>query len=83
MEIARVDARDGKEIERVVTTNARNANVGLIVTLSGSAIVHRKLLIALADRHRLPAVYPGRFFVKDGGLMVLILLMGFVLELPT
>jgi putative ABC transport system substrate-binding protein len=69
VEIAPVDARDGKEIERVVTTIARNANVGLIVTLSGSAIVHRKLLIALADRYRLPAVYPGRFFVKDGGLV--------------
>jgi ABC-type uncharacterized transport system substrate-binding protein len=69
VEIAPVDARDGKEIERAVNTIARNANVGLIVTLSGSAIVHRKLLIALADRHRLPAVYPGRFFVKDGGLI--------------
>jgi putative ABC transport system substrate-binding protein len=69
VEIAPVDARDGKEIERAVSTIARNANVGLIVTLSGSAIGHRKLLIALADRHRLPAVYPGRFFVKDGGLV--------------
>ena len=69
VEITPVDARDGKEIERAVSTNARNGNVGLIVTLSGSAIVHRKLLIALADRHRLPAVYPGRFFVKDGGLV--------------
>jgi len=69
VEVAPVDARDSKEIERTVSTIARNANVGLIVTLSGSAIVHRKLLIALADRHRLPAVYPGRFFVKDGGLV--------------
>ena len=69
VEITPVDARDSKEIECAVSTIARNANVGLIVTLSGSAIVHRKLLIALADRHRLPAVYPGRFFVKDGGLV--------------
>jgi len=69
VEVAPVDARDSKEIERTVGTIARNANVGLIVTLSGSAIVHRKLLIALADRHRLPAIYPGRFFVKDGGLV--------------
>jgi putative tryptophan/tyrosine transport system substrate-binding protein len=69
VEVAPVDARDGKEIERAVSTNARNGNVGLIVTLSGSAIGHRKLLIALADRHRLPAVYPGRFFVKEGGLV--------------
>jgi len=69
VEVAPVDARDSKEIERTVGTIARNANVGLIVTLSGSAIVHRKLLIALKDRHRLPAIYPGRFFVKDGGLV--------------
>jgi putative ABC transport system substrate-binding protein len=69
VEVAPVDARDSKEIERTVGTIARNANLGLIVTLSGSAIVHRKLLIALADRHRLPAIYPGRFFVKDGGLV--------------
>ena len=58
VEITPVDARDSKEIECAVSTIARNANVGLIVTLSGSAIVHRKLLIALADRHQLPAVYP-------------------------
>src|SRR5215471_2801238 len=67
VEVAPVDPRDSKEIERTVGTIARNANVGLIVTLSGSAIVHRKLLIALADRHRLPAIYPGRFFVKPEG----------------
>ena len=47
---------NGKEIEHTVTTFARGSNVGLIVTLSGSAIGHRKLMITLAARHRLPAV---------------------------
>ena len=69
VEATPVDARDGKEIERTVTTFARGSNVGLIVTLSGSAIGHRKLMITLAARHRLPAVYPARYFVKDGGLV--------------
>ena len=68
VEATPVDARDGKEIERTVTTFARGSNVGLIVTLSGSAIGHRKLIITLAARYRLPAVYPDRYFVKDGGL---------------
>ncbi len=69
MEVTPVDARDSKEIERNVTTFARGSNVGLIVTLSGSAIGHRKLIITLAAQHRLPAVYPARYFVKDGGLV--------------
>ena len=69
VEATPVDARDGKEIEHTVTTFARGSNVGLIVTLSGSAIGHRKLMITLAARHRLPAVYPARYFVKDGGLV--------------
>jgi putative tryptophan/tyrosine transport system substrate-binding protein len=68
VETAPVDARDGREIERTVSTIARNSNVGLIVTLSGAAISHRKLLITLAAQHRLPAVYPARYFVEDGGL---------------
>jgi putative tryptophan/tyrosine transport system substrate-binding protein len=69
VETTPVDARDGKEIEHTVTTFARSSNVGLIVTLSGAAIGHRKLMISLAARHRLPAVYPARYFVKDGGLV--------------
>jgi putative ABC transport system substrate-binding protein len=68
VEVTPVDSRDSKEIERVVSTIAPNSNVGLIVTLSGAAIGHRKLLITLAARHRLPAVYPDRYFVQDGGL---------------
>ena len=68
VEVAPVDTRDGEEMERAVHTFARNSNVGLIVTLSGAAIGHRKLLISLAARYRLPAMYPARYFVKDGGL---------------
>src|SRR5262245_2000507 len=67
-EVTPVDARDGKEIERAVTQFARGSNAGLIVTLSGAAIGNRKLIITLASRHRLPAVYPHRYFVSDGGL---------------
>jgi len=69
VEVAPVDPRDGNEIERAVNTFARNSNVGLIVTLSGAAIGYRKLLITLAARHRLPAVYPARYFVNEGGLV--------------
>src|SRR5262249_24567358 len=58
-----------KEIERAITQAARGSNIGLIVTLSGSAIANRKLFITLAARHRLPSVYPARYFVTDGGLI--------------
>ena len=61
--------RDAGEIERAVAAFARGPNGGLIVTASASAIVHRDLIIALAARHRLPAVYPFRFFVANGGLI--------------
>ena len=69
VELSPVDARDPKEIERTITTFARGSNRGLIVTLSGSAIGNRKLIISLATRHRLPAVYPNGIFVADGGLI--------------
>jgi putative ABC transport system substrate-binding protein len=57
------------ELERAVTDFARFPNGGLIVPASTPAIVHRKLIITLAARHRLPAVYPYRFFVASGGLI--------------
>jgi len=69
VELSPVDARDGKEIERAITTFAHGSNGGLIVTLSGSAIGNRKLIITLAAQHRLPTVYPDRIFVTDGGLI--------------
>ena len=49
--------------------SARGSNGGLIVTASGLAIVHRELIVTLAARHKLPAVYYYRFFVTDGGLV--------------
>jgi putative tryptophan/tyrosine transport system substrate-binding protein len=48
---------------------ARGSNAGLIVTAGGVVIVHRKLFIALAARHRLPTVYWNRMYVADGGLI--------------
>jgi putative tryptophan/tyrosine transport system substrate-binding protein len=68
VETTPIDAREGKEIERTINALARS-NGGLIVALSGSAIGHRKLIISLAARYRLPAVYPARYFVVDGGLL--------------
>ena len=59
---------DAGEIERAVASFASAANGGLIVT--GSATnVHRDLIIALAARHRLPAVYTNRAYVAEGGLI--------------
>jgi putative tryptophan/tyrosine transport system substrate-binding protein len=69
VEVSPVNVRDAPEIERVVTAFARSSNGGLIVTASGSAAVHRDLIIALAARHKLPAVYARRLFVTDGGLI--------------
>jgi putative ABC transport system substrate-binding protein len=69
MEVTPLDARDASEIERAVTAFARGPNVGLIVTSSTLAQVHRELIITLAARHRLPAVYPYRFFITGGGLI--------------
>jgi len=64
-----VNLREASEIERVVTAFARSANGGLIVVPSGSAAVHRHLIITLAAQHKLPAVYYARFFVTGGGLI--------------
>jgi putative ABC transport system substrate-binding protein len=69
MEVSPVSVRDAGEIERGVTAFARRPNGGLIVTGSGLAAIHRKLIITLAARHKLPAVYPRRLYVTDGGLI--------------
>jgi putative tryptophan/tyrosine transport system substrate-binding protein len=57
------------EIERMIAAFAREPNGALIVTPSGLSIVHRDPIIALAARHRLPAIYGLRAFVTDGGLI--------------
>ena len=61
--------RDAGEIERAVAAFARSPNGGLIVTASAAAFVHRDLIVTLAARHKLPAVYSERSFVAAGGLI--------------
>ena len=69
VELSPVGVRDPDEIERGVAAFARGSNDGLIVTAGGQGITHRDLIIALAARYRLPAVYAYRVFVTGGGLM--------------
>jgi putative ABC transport system substrate-binding protein len=69
VELSPLDMRDAGEIERAVTAFASRLNGGLIVTGSALAFVHRDLIISLASRHRLPAVYWNRRFVPAGGLI--------------
>jgi ABC-type uncharacterized transport system substrate-binding protein len=69
VELRPIDVRDAPEIERAVTAFARSANGGLIVSASALTAVHRNLIITLAARHKLPAVYWDRFFVTGGGLI--------------
>jgi putative ABC transport system substrate-binding protein len=70
VELSPIDVRDAGEIERAITEFARGPNNGLIVpTSTGLAAGHRDLIIALAARHRLPAVYPFRYYVSSGGLI--------------
>jgi putative ABC transport system substrate-binding protein len=69
IELKALDVRDAAEIERGITAFAGEPNGALIVTISGLAISHRDLIIALAARHRLPAIYGYRPFVSGGGLI--------------
>ena len=69
VELTPLNMRDAQEIERAITTFAQSSNDGLIVAGSALATVHRDLIIGLAARHRLPAVYTARFHVTSGGLM--------------
>jgi putative ABC transport system substrate-binding protein len=68
VELTPVNVRDTDEIERAVATFARSGNGGVIVTTGGTA-AHRKLFISLAARHKLPSVYPYRYYAIDGGLI--------------
>jgi ABC-type uncharacterized transport system substrate-binding protein len=69
VELSPVDVRHGGEIEQAITAFAHEPNGGLIVTGSPSQAVHRKLIVSLAARHRLPAVYPFRYMATEGGLI--------------
>jgi putative ABC transport system substrate-binding protein len=68
VELRPINASDRAEIERAVVAFAGSSNGGLIVTSGGTAF-NRHLIVPLAARHRLPAVYPTRYFVTDGGLI--------------
>jgi putative tryptophan/tyrosine transport system substrate-binding protein len=69
VELSPIDVRDAGEIERTIAALARSANGGLIVTGSPTQATQRKLIMAQAARHRLPAIYAQRFNVADGGLI--------------
>jgi ABC-type uncharacterized transport system substrate-binding protein len=69
VELRPIDMRDAGEIERAVTAFARLPNGGLIIVGAPSAVVHRNLIITLAARHQLPAVYPIPYFARSGGLI--------------
>ena len=69
IEINPVSLRDPGEIERGVTAFAASPNGGLIITAAPLGTLHRKLNIALAARHKLPAIYSSRFFAAEGGLV--------------
>jgi hypothetical protein len=61
--------RNSSEIERAITSFARVPNSGLILTVSALAIVHRELIIGLAARHKLPAIFYRRYFADSAGLV--------------
>jgi putative ABC transport system substrate-binding protein len=69
VEVSPIGMRDMPEIERATMAFARGPKGGLIVTANAFGVVHRELIIALAARHQLPAIYPQRLFVTEGGLI--------------
>src|SRR5262245_35971663 len=69
VEVIPVNMRDASEIEQSVESFARSPNGGLIPVSSSTAVRYRDLIITLAARHKLPAIYWERFFVAAGGLM--------------
>jgi len=69
VELTPISIRDVNEMERGIAAFARGSNGGLIVSFSSSATIHRQAIIASAARHRLPAIYPFRYFAAAGGLI--------------
>jgi ABC-type uncharacterized transport system substrate-binding protein len=69
MESTSIDSHDAREIERAVAAFARQPNGGLIVTTGAGGEAHRELIVKLAARQRLPAIYPYRYWVSGGGLL--------------
>jgi putative ABC transport system substrate-binding protein len=69
VEVVPINLRDADDLTRNVAEFASKSNGGLIVLPNSLAIVQRNLIVTLAAKHRLPAVYPFRYFVTDGGLI--------------
>jgi putative ABC transport system substrate-binding protein len=69
VEVAPIETRDASQIERGVTAFARSPNGGLIIMPGASASVHGALVVALAARYNLPAIYPFRYHATGGGLI--------------
>src|SRR5262245_52671940 len=69
VDVSAINLRDATEIERAITAFARRPNGGLILPASALAAVHRELVVSLAARYKLPAVYISRNFVAGGGLV--------------
>jgi putative ABC transport system substrate-binding protein len=69
VEVSPISLADASEMEKALTAFAGGPNGGLIVTGSALTVVRRDLIIALAARYRLPAVYYDRYFVSAGGLV--------------
>ena len=69
VEVTAVNLRDTTDLERAIAEFARSTNGGLIVTASALAMAHRNLIVTLAARHKLPAIYNGRAFATGGGLI--------------
>ena len=69
VELRAVNVRDADEIERSIAGFAQGSNGGLVVTGSAAAAAHRDLIVSLAARHRLPAVYNARLYCEIGGLV--------------
>ena len=69
MQFIAVGGRDAADFERGIGQFAREPNGGLIILPSPNTLVHRRAIMALAARHRLPAIYPYGFFAREGGLL--------------
>ena len=69
VEVSPINSRDASEVERGISEFASKPNGGLMVAPNSFALVHRDFIIALAERYRLPAIYPFRYFVDSGGLI--------------
>jgi len=69
VQLTAINVRDPGEMERGVNAFAARPDGGLIVTASANAAVERDLIVALVTRHRLPAIYPFRYFVTSGGMI--------------